>query len=47
MKREYRRRYGRGVGEEIERMVIGEKRGTDGVAWGEFCRELAAVGEDD
>lgn len=46
VKREYLKRYRRGVREEIEKQVVGEKRGGEGGAWGEFCMELTGADED-
>lgn len=45
VKREFRKRYRTGVREAIERGIVGEKRGTEAAAWGEFCAQLA--GEDE
>ena len=46
VKRDYEKRYGHTVEREIDRMVIGDKKGGDGAEWGEFCIELCKSGDD-
>ncbi|KAL9114219.1 MAG: hypothetical protein Q9227_001641 [Pyrenula ochraceoflavens] len=46
VKREYERRYGKSVEGEIDKKVIGDKKGGEGAEWGEFCIELVKSSED-